>query len=241
MPFKTALAASPSETVADNAMNPPSVTNSSSTSDASSVPTMSEEQLQSSSEPEESVPTQSMALIPYVPPEPASHEADLNLEEPPSLTSGNASSISGSESATIVYANLSPYMGTVLFDSDVLTSSLGLPQHAFAVDQAATNASFTVTEIPLSNYQDFLGHLDQLINAPMPDLEAAWASIYPRPPTSSFEAAVDFVDTLEEVDIADIAAEDMKCPHCWLPFGTTTDKDNPSILVYPDDEEREIK
>ncbi len=202
---------------------------------------MSEEQLQSSSEPEESVPTQSMALIPYVPPEPASHEADLNLEEPPSLTSGNASSISGSESATIVYANLSPYMGTVLFDSDVLTSSLGLPQHAFAVDQAATNASFTVTEIPLSNYQDFLGHLDQLINAPMPDLEAAWASIYPRPPTSSFEAAVDFVDTLEEVDIADIAAEDMKCPHCWLPFGTTTDKDNPSILVYPDDEEREIK
>jgi hypothetical protein len=242
MPFKPALTVFPLEKVADNTMNPSSVTDSSSPANTSSVPTMSEEQLISSSELEESVPTQSMALIPYVPSEPASHEADLDLEEPPSLTPGNASSISGSESATIVYANLSPYMATVLFDSDVLTSSLGLPQHAItvAVDQAATNASLTVTEVPLSNYQDFLGHLDQLMNAPMPDLESVLTQIYSRPLRAAFEAAAAFVDTLEEVDIADIAAEDMTCPHCWLPFGTTTDEDNPSILVYPDDEEREI-
>jgi hypothetical protein len=28
-----------------------------------------------------------------------------------------------------------------------------------------------------------------------------------------------YVDTLEEVDISAIAAADMNCPHCWLPFG----------------------
>jgi hypothetical protein len=182
-----------------------------------------------------------MALIPYVPPESASHDAGLDHEELPSFVSGNTSSISGSASVSIVYANLNWHIASELFDSDVLTSNLGLPQHAVAVDQAATHASFTATDIPLSNYQDFLGHVGQLMNASMPDLEAVLTQIRSRPLTASFEAAAAFVDTLEEVDIADIAAEDMTCPHCWLPFGTTTtDEDNPSILVNLDDEEREI-
>ncbi|KAL5114583.1 hypothetical protein ACEQ8H_007552 [Pleosporales sp. CAS-2024a] len=45
--------------------------------------------------------------------------------------------------------------------------------------------------------------------------------------------AVDFVNGLEHVDIAEIAAEDMRCPHCWLPFGTT-DEDDPAFEWYPE-------
>jgi hypothetical protein len=57
------------------------------------------------------------------------------------------------------------------------------------------------------------------------------------PPFSSsrrprFDASA-FVDTLEEVDIATIPAEDMRCPHCWLPFGTT-DEDDPAFVFVPD-------
>lgn len=40
--------------------------------------------------------------------------------------------------------------------------------------------------------------------------------------------AVAFVNSLPAVDVASISAEDMRCPHCWLPFGTT-DEDDPSF------------
>jgi hypothetical protein len=45
--------------------------------------------------------------------------------------------------------------------------------------------------------------------------------------------AVAFVNTLEQVNVADIPAEDMRCPHCWLPFGTT-DEDDPAFVLTPD-------
>jgi hypothetical protein len=45
--------------------------------------------------------------------------------------------------------------------------------------------------------------------------------------------AVAFVDGLEQVAIADIPAEDMRCPHCWLPFGIT-DEDDPVFAFAPD-------
>jgi hypothetical protein len=47
-----------------------------------------------------------------------------------------------------------------------------------------------------------------------------------------FDAAA-FVDTLDRVEISDIPAEDMRCPYCWLPFGTT-DEDDPSFVFTPD-------
>ncbi|KAF2125987.1 hypothetical protein P153DRAFT_388741 [Dothidotthia symphoricarpi CBS 119687] len=53
-----------------------------------------------------------------------------------------------------------------------------------------------------------------------------------RPPLD----AVAFVNALEQVDISTIAADDMKCPHCWLPFGTTDD-DDPSYTYSPDPQE----
>jgi hypothetical protein len=53
-----------------------------------------------------------------------------------------------------------------------------------------------------------------------------------RPPFD----AVAFVDTLEQVDISTIPEEDLKCPHCWLPFGTT-DEDDPTFMFDPDADE----
>jgi hypothetical protein len=44
---------------------------------------------------------------------------------------------------------------------------------------------------------------------------------------------VPFVDGLEQVDIASIPDEDMCCPHCWLPFGTTYE-DNPAFEFMVD-------
>lgn len=47
---------------------------------------------------------------------------------------------------------------------------------------------------------------------------------------------VAFVSELERVNIADIPAEDMRCAHCWLPFGTT-DEDEPDYTFTPDPED----
>jgi hypothetical protein len=60
-------------------------------------------------------------------------------------------------------------------------------------------------------------------------------SLHPRSP---FDATA-YVETLEEVDISTIAPEDMNCPHCWYPFGTIGEVDNPSVLAYLSEEEHE--
>jgi hypothetical protein len=36
-----------------------------------------------------------------------------------------------------------------------------------------------------------------------------------------------------QVNVADIPAEDMRCPHCWLSFGTT-DEGEPEFVFTPD-------
>ncbi|OAK97004.1 hypothetical protein IQ06DRAFT_296229 [Phaeosphaeriaceae sp. SRC1lsM3a] len=48
--------------------------------------------------------------------------------------------------------------------------------------------------------------------------------------------ATEFVHSLDRVNIADIPEEDMRCPHCWLPFGTT-DEDDPDFVFIPDRDE----
>jgi hypothetical protein len=48
----------------------------------------------------------------------------------------------------------------------------------------------------------------------------SYPPIAPRYPPFDAEA---FVDSLEQVEISTIPAEDMRCPHCWLDFGTTED------------------
>jgi hypothetical protein len=64
-----------------------------------------------------------------------------------------------------------------------------------------------------------------------------FASSFPvhRHRRPQFDAAA-YIDTLEEVDISTIPAEDMKCAFCWLPFGTT-DEDDPIFVYMPDPDE----
>ncbi|KAF1961782.1 hypothetical protein CC80DRAFT_500146 [Byssothecium circinans] len=72
--------------------------------------------------------------------------------------------------------------------------------------------------------------------APAPGLiitEEDWADLLgphltsapTRPPFDPLR----YVDSLPEVDVDDIPADANRCPHCWLPFGTT-DEDNPDYL-----------
>ncbi|KAF2819448.1 hypothetical protein CC86DRAFT_388237 [Ophiobolus disseminans] len=56
----------------------------------------------------------------------------------------------------------------------------------------------------------------------------------PMPRRQPFDAAA-FVDTLEEVNISTIPEEDIRCPHCWLPFGVTEEND-PAFAAITDPE-----
>jgi hypothetical protein len=60
---------------------------------------------------------------------------------------------------------------------------------------------------------------------------ADWPLIAPLRRTR-FNAAR-FVSLLEKVEISTIAAEDMRCPHCWLQFGTM-DEDDSAFVFAPD-------
>jgi len=75
----------------------------------------------------------------------------------------------------------------------------------------------------------------------MANSEAMFGPIRHQTRTTRVEVATAFVETLDEVDITSIESEDMKCPLCWLPFGSTTDDEAPTTITpYLDDEEREI-
>ena len=74
----------------------------------------------------------------------------------------------------------------------------------------------------------------------MANSEAMFGPIRHQTRTTRVEVAVALVETLEEVDIASIEPDDMKCPLCWLHFGSTTDEEGPTIATYLDHEEREI-
>tara|TARA_R110002003_G_scaffold40_12_gene2753 strand:- start:4177 stop:5133 length:957 start_codon:yes stop_codon:yes gene_type:complete len=75
--------------------------------------------------------------------------------------------------------------------------------------------------------------LTPLLNSPA-DADGFLDSTNPHARRPQFDIAA-FVNTLEQVDISTIPDEDMKCPHCWLPFGTT-DEDDPTFVYAPDSE-----
>jgi len=77
------------------------------------------------------------------------------------------------------------------------------------------------------NFTSFDSIIDMILTPP-PHVLARWAQ------HERFDAAA-FVDTLEEVDISTIPAEDMRCPHCWLPFGTTEEDDPAFVPVSESD------
>ncbi|KAH7379417.1 hypothetical protein DE146DRAFT_317877 [Phaeosphaeria sp. MPI-PUGE-AT-0046c] len=90
-------------------------------------------------------------------------------------------------------------------------------------------ADISANDIDLSNpFPDFIG--------PLPPLSTLFNMGHPAfAPGPPFDATA-FVDSLEQVNIAHIPDEDMRCPHCWLPFGTT-DEDDPDFVFAPDRDE----
>jgi hypothetical protein len=117
------------------------------------------------------------------------------------------------------------------------------PDGGASINEASVLPSGTATSIGEFAVELQVAGVDAQLIAQITSLMAsAPPGVFPPfPPTfnlpirPSFDA-VAFVDTLEQVDTSTIPAEDMKCPHCWLPFGTT-DEDNPTFQFAPDADE----
>jgi hypothetical protein len=69
--------------------------------------------------------------------------------------------------------------------------------------------------------------------------KAAWDADFPNNPVGRLPAwsSQGFVDSLEKVDIATIAQDDMRCFHCWNDFGVTCEDENPDAYAADMNEE----
>jgi hypothetical protein len=188
--------------------------------------------------------SQSMALIPYAPAHPPWHEAHPYLEDPAALTSGNIYSVDIDPwVSTSDFMTQFPAMDTPSFPAapayDPLLEEAVVPFNTFddnvqqiytAYDQQISQG-YLAASVMLAHFSDNQHqHHHELV--PPDGLD------HHHVRTSSDAAA--FVDTLKEVDLASIDPEDMTCPLCWLPFGNTTEEDDPSILAYLNEEDKEI-
>lgn len=110
----------------------------------------------------------------------------------------------------------------------ITTTTIPMPEFAAGLQQAMASMSDADLEEAFTANFDFPG--------PLPPLSEIFNLTHPAfargPPFNTTE----FVDGLERVDIANIPEEDMRCPHCWLPFGTT-DEDDPDFVFAPDRDE----
>jgi hypothetical protein len=92
---------------------------------------------------------------------------------------------------------------------------------------------------PLAVLPELNGQVAAIVNHVMTGLaakEVMLQGMFLRQRTPLPFDPVDFVDGLEQVDIASIPDEDMCCPHCWLPFGTTYE-DDPTFEFMADPED----
>jgi hypothetical protein len=104
----------------------------------------------------------------------------------------------------------------------IAVGSVGVPPTAA---ESLNSMAFTINSVSLASAATIFNSL--AITFGSTSLHHLRAAARPR-----FDAAA-FVDTLDRVEISDIPAEDMRCPYCWLPFGTT-DEDDPSFVFTPD-------
>ncbi|KAI4703215.1 hypothetical protein J4E81_002092 [Alternaria sp. BMP 2799] len=194
------------------------------TTDASPAPTTSNEEEEPSLGSLESELDQSMTLVPYGSPESTSNGAHPDGQ-----------------------GHVLPGLGGVI---NVPLAELFGHAPFFVYGFAnATGANLpTLVQLALSDL--FADHMteeqweqEQIQDAlhwEMANSEAMFGPIRHQTRTTRVEVATAFVETLDEVDIASIEPEDMKCPLCWLPFGSTTDEEGPTIATFLDEEEREI-
>jgi len=233
------------------------------TTDASPAPTTSNGEEEPSLESLQSELDQSMTLVPYVLPESTSNGAHADgqghvlpatggvINVPLAELFGDAPFFSyGFANATSAdlptLDNLNTHQALVV---PATTSSHPLP--------TLTSSFAQVHHHHHHQHQHLHHYLHQPVQLALSDLfadqqteeqyeqemansEAMFGPIRHQTRTTRVEVATAFVETLDEVDITSIEPEDMKCPLCWLPFGSTTDEEGPTIATYLDHEEREI-
>jgi hypothetical protein len=105
-----------------------------------------------------------------------------------------------------------------------------------AIPDVLSANSFEEVWPSLSTFAQTLVH-DMLFTLPLPPIPIIPMNfINPFGPRRPRFDATAFVDSLEQVDVSTIPAHNMRCPHCWLPFGTT-DEDDPAFVFAPDQDD----
>jgi hypothetical protein len=95
-------------------------------------------------------------------------------------------------------------------------------EHPASLNQTQLGPGDTLAQ--LTSTYDFMNAIAEFLGL----LPQTSMSVYRNPTLPPFDAAA-YVNSLEEVDMSTIAPEDNKCPHCWLPFGTTCE-DEPGYV-----------
>jgi hypothetical protein len=197
---------------------------------------------------------QDMALVSDVPLEPTSNEA-LDVEGFALLARGYNLNTASPPSVSLAGALFNFNIGNTLAANLLELNHLDTKQDV-TVDQASAVAPWTAMghihhfqpQIPhhiAQSVQQFVvatlhSWIIAMMNGTIPDLATMLGHGNYQTHTPGVEAAIKFVKTLDAVDITSILPEDMKCPLCWLPFGSTTDGKGLTIVAYLNDEEREI-
>jgi hypothetical protein len=197
---------------------------------------------------------QDMAPVSHVPPEPTSNGA-LDVESFALLTPGYNLNTSSPPLVSLADALLNFNIGNTVAANIPVLNHLDTQQDV-TVDQASAVPPWIAMghihhfqpQIPhpiAQSVQQFVvatlhSWIIAMMNGTIPDLATMLGHGNYQIHTPGVEAAIKFVKTLEAVDITSILPEDMKCPLCRLPFGSTTDGEGLTIVAYLDDEEREI-
>ncbi|KAG9189720.1 hypothetical protein G6011_06588 [Alternaria panax] len=244
-------------------MNSPNDSDTQPSSIGSSASTIPEEvKMSPEPEPEEGEPSQTMAVTPYAALPPISNRSHLHLEGSSLLTtSGHGYGIDISPSLLSAYPTHQQHTtGSFLFAQAALANGQLTYNPATVLAGRATPAGgyngpepimplSTANTIPMWIYDFFpnFPHLPPSFLIFHSSIAHATSLVWSlglgqhgreraRP---SFDAVAN-VDTLEEVGITTIDSNDMTCPHCHLPFGTTTVEDDPSILAHMNEMDREL-
>ena len=235
------------------------------TTDASPAPTTSNGEEEPSLESLESELDQSATLVPYVSPESTSNGAHPDgqghvlpatggvIDVPLAALFGDAPFFSydfanatganlpisdnlNTQQALVVPETTSfhPFPTSTTSFAQVLHHHHHQHQPVLLALSDFLNDHMTEEQYEQEQYQDAL-------DWEMANSESMFGHSHHHRRTTRAEDAIAFVETLEEIDVAGIAPEDMKCPLCWLPFGSTTEDEAPTTITpYLDDEEREI-
>jgi hypothetical protein len=172
----------------------------------------------------------------------ASHEEIESVFSTSPGLDPNLANLAADTQTTVLLSHPSPSGITVSTPSGDITNIAALPDIPWVSPSAA---EAPITGMPpglnVPSLEEFLSVIEYYTNVFPPGfLSSAYNHIYTMDTSYAkfFRyrprfTVVGFVDTLEQVDVSTIPAADMRCPHCWLPFGTT-DEDDPAFVFTPD-------